>query len=88
MQTPEKYAEELRKAVEGELQSSLDDVGSRFVVNSDEQEIEFQWRDGHVFHVAEDEETNTRKVVRLGVRVFVESVQFKEIWKLRRPGVG
>jgi hypothetical protein len=79
MQAPEKYAEEFCKAVAAELRSSLDDMGSRVVVDSDGKETEFQWRDGCVTHVREDEETDTRKTVRLGVRVFVKSVQFEEM---------
>lgn len=75
MSTPESYAEEFRAAAEGELRASLDDAfGSHIVTNSDGEEVDFSWRNGQVTHVKEEAD-GTLVIIKLGVHVFVESVQ-------------
>jgi hypothetical protein len=86
MRNAKEFAEEIRSAVEDELRDSLcSESGSRNVVVLQPDsaaggvEFDYKWRDGHVEHIEENEETGKRFVVRLSLRVVVESVREEDI---------
>ena len=80
MRNATQFAEEIRSAAEDELRDSLwAESGSRNVVLMGDVEFDYKWRDGRVEHIKEDEETGKRTIVRLGLRVVVESVREEDI---------
>jgi hypothetical protein len=80
MRDTTQFAEEIRSAIEDELRDSLcSESGSRNVVGMGDVEFEYKWRDGRVEYMEEDEETGKRTIVRLGLRVVVESVREEDI---------